>query len=162
MRRRANRKVWVALIVMAGVNAACQSGRMSQETPIGRPVPTASGPPPPLADDPHTTVERLHADLVARRAALALPTPPAPPEDACEPVCVVDDPPDIPSATSGCTPGAGSGCAAACAQADAACEDAAKICAIAKQTLTEAWVAGQCHDARVTCTDANTPCCGCK
>src|SRR5579862_7106320 len=107
MRRRASRKVWVGLIVIASVNAACQSGRMSQETPIERPVPTASGPPPPLADDPHTTVERLHADLVARRAALALPTPPPPPEDTCEPVCTVEDPPGVPSATPGCTPGAG-------------------------------------------------------
>ena len=153
--------MWVGLLVMTVVTA-CQSGRMYQESPIGRPVPTASGPPPPLSDDPHTTVEQLHADLVARRAALALPTPPPPPEDACEPVCAVEDPPDVPTATPGCTPGAGSGCAAACVQADAACDDAAKICAIAKQTRTEAWIAGQCLDARATCIDANAPCCGCK
>ncbi len=152
--------MWTAVIVMTGV--ACQSGRMYQAPPIERAVPTASGPPPPLADDPHTTVEHLHADLLARRAALGLPTPPRPPDDACEPICKVEEPPGVPSASPGCSPGAGSACATACAQADAACDDAAKICAIAKQTLTEASIAAECHDARATCTDANAPCCDCK
>jgi hypothetical protein len=148
----------MALIAMA----ACQSGRMGQEMPIGQPVETASGPPPPLGDDPHATVERLHADLVERRAALGLPAPPPPHEDACEPVCAVGDPPGAATASPGCTPGTGSACAATCAQADAVCDDAARICAIAKQTRTEAWVAGQCQEARATCTDAHVPCCGCR
>ena len=158
MRRRANRKL-MAVIVMA----ACQSGRMApQELPLERPVPTASGPPPPLADDPQTTVEQLYADLVSRRDALRLPAPPRPPDDTCEPVCKVGEPPGAVSTASGCAPGAGAACTTACAQADAACDDAAKICAIAKKNLTEASIAARCHEARATCTDANAPCCSCK
>jgi hypothetical protein len=133
-----------------------------QELPLEQPVPTASGPPPPLADDPLATVEQLYTDLVERRAALGLPTPPRAPDDACQPVCKVDDPPGVPSTAPGCTPGAGSACVSACAQADATCDDAAKICAIAKKNLTEARVAARCHDARATCTDASAPCCSCK
>jgi hypothetical protein len=135
---------------------------MIPQDPIEQPVPTASGPPPPLADDPGTRVDKLYADLIARRAALALPTPPPASEDPCEPVCAIDDPPDKPSRTAGCAPGAGSACAATCGQADAACDDAAQICAIAKELRTEASAAGRCRDARATCADAHAPCCGCN
>jgi len=153
----------VMAVVLIGLVTSCGSGRMFEGTPpIDHPVPTASGPPPPLTDDPHSQVERLHADLVHRRDALALPTPPPSAEDACEPVCVVDDPPGPPSRAAGCAPEAGSACAGACAQADAACDDAAQICAIAKLLRTEAWASGECLDANATCIAAHAPCCGCK
>jgi hypothetical protein len=154
-------KSWVVIAAVAGV-VSCQSGNMMPRETIPQPVPTASGPPPPLADDPSTQVDKLYADLVARRAALALPTPPPSPVEACEPVCAIDDPPDKPSHTAGCTPGLGSACSTACAQADAACDDAAQICAIAKELRTDAAVAGRCRDARTTCADAHAPCCDCK
>ena len=54
---------------------------MMRQPTIERPVPTASGPPPPLADDPSTQVDKLYADLVERRAALSLPPPPPSPEE---------------------------------------------------------------------------------
>jgi hypothetical protein len=144
------------------VLVSCSSGNMMPRDQTLEPVPTASGPPPPLTDDPSTQIEKLHADLVARRAALSLPTPAPLPEQACEPVCAIEDPPDKPTHTAGCAPGAGSACATACAQADAACEDAAQICTIAKQLQTAARAADRCHDARATCADAHAPCCECK
>ncbi|MEO8841268.1 MAG: hypothetical protein ABI591_03780 [Kofleriaceae bacterium] len=140
---------------------SCMSGNMMPQEKILEPVPTASGPPPPLTDDPSTQIDKLHADLVMRRAALALPTPKPLPEEACEPVCAIEDPPDKPSRTAGCAPGAGSACVGACAQADAVCEDAAQICSIAKALQTAAWAADRCRDARVTCADAHAPCCEC-
>jgi hypothetical protein len=150
----------VVIAVIAVVS--CQSGRMYQEPSIERPVPTASGPPPPLNDDPHTTVERLYADLEARRSALGLPTPRAKADEVCEPVCAVAEPPGLPSHAPACGPGAGATCVAACTQADGACDDAAKICAIAKKDPSEAWLAGRCRDANATCSDATPLCCSCK
>ncbi len=151
-------------LVIAAVAAvvSCTSGNMMPREAIPQPVPTASGPPPPLADDPSTQVDKLYADLVSRRAALSLPPPPPSPRVACEPVCAIDDPPDKPSHTAGCTPGAGSACSHACAQAGAICDDAAQICAIAKELRTDAAAAGRCSDARATCGDAHAPCCDCK
>jgi hypothetical protein len=151
---------WLVIAATMGV-VSCLAGQMMPRESIDQPVPTASGPPPPLVDDPSTRVEKLHADLVVRRAALSLPTPPPLPVEACEPVCAIDDPPDKPSRTAGCTPGAGSACATACAQADAACDDAAQICSIAKELRTAAWAADRCRDARATCADAHAPCCEC-
>jgi hypothetical protein len=150
----------VVIAVIAVVS--CRSGAFYQEPMIERTVPTASGPPPPLNDDPHTTVERLYADLDARRSALRLTTPHAKADDVCEPVCVVDDPPGLPSHTQMCAPGAGSACASACTEADGACDDAAKICAIAKKERSEAWIAGRCRDAAATCSAATPLCCSCK
>jgi len=152
---------WAVIAATMGV-VSCLGGNMMPQPTIERPVSTASGPPPPLADDPSTQVDKLYADLVARRAALSLPTPPTSPEEACEPVCAIDDPPGTPSRTAGCMPGAGSACSAACAQADAACDDAAQICAIAKELRTDASAAGRCRDAGATCADAHAPCCDCK
>lgn len=155
------RESWVVIATTLGV-VSCLNGTMMPRNEIEQPVPTAKGPPPPLADDPSTQVDKLYDDLVARRAALSLRTPPPSPAEACEPVCAIEDPPDKPSRTAGCTPGAGSACTATCAQADAACDDAARICALAKDLRTDASAAGRCHDARATCTDAHAPCCDCK
>ncbi|MEO6777072.1 MAG: hypothetical protein ABI467_29340 [Kofleriaceae bacterium] len=150
---------WLVIAAVLGFGS-CTGGNMMPREQIEQPVPTASGPPPPLYDDPKTQVDTLQADLVARRAALSLPTPPALPE-VCEPVCAIEDPPDKPSRTAGCAPGAGSACATACVQADAACDDAAQICTIARGLPTDALVAGRCRDARITCADAHAPCCAC-
>jgi hypothetical protein len=140
---------------------SCQGANMMPRDPIAQAVPTASGPPPPLTDDPSTRIDKLHADLVVRRAALSLPTPPPRPAQTCEPVCTIDDPPEKPSRTAGCAPDAGSACTAACTQADAVCDDAAQICSIAKDLRTEAWAADRCRDAGATCADARAPCCAC-
>jgi hypothetical protein len=141
---------------------SCMSGNMMPRETVPQPVPTASGPPPPLVDDPSTQVDKLYADLVMRRAALTLPTPPPSPEETCDPVCAIEDPPDKPTRTAGCTPGSESTCATACVHADAACDDAAQICSIAKDLRTDAAAAGRCRDARSTCADARAPCCECK
>ncbi|MEP6859838.1 MAG: hypothetical protein ABJE66_04410 [Deltaproteobacteria bacterium] len=150
------------VIFVAASLLSCSSGNMMPQEKMMEPVPTASGPPPPLADDPSTQIDKLHADLVVRRAALSLPTPKPAPEVTCEPVCAVEDPPTKPTHTAGCAPGAGSACVTACRQADAACDDAAQICTIAKELQTSASAADRCHDARATCEDARAPCCECK
>src|SRR3569623_3124456 len=147
----------VAVFVVLAL-ASCSSGIMLPQAKPMEPVPTASGPPPPLPDDPSTQIDKLHADLLARRSALSLPTPKQRPEQPCAPVCEVEDPPDKPTHTAGC----GSSCATACVQADAACDDAAKICALAKQLQTSAGAADRCHDASGTCAAAQAPCCECK
>jgi hypothetical protein len=151
-------------MVMAAVAAvvSCMNGGMMPRETIPQPVPTASGPPPPLADDTSTQVDKLYADLVVRRAALSLRPPPPSPQEACEPVCTIEDLPDKPSHTAGCTPGTGSACSTTCAQANATCDDAAQICAIARELKTDAAAAGRCREAGVTCADARAPCCECK
>jgi hypothetical protein len=143
-----------ALLVVAVVS--CGPPGMYRPPPVEQAVPTASGPPPPLADDPSTQIEQLHTDLISRRTALKLPTPLPPPEDSCEPVCKIETPPAKPAE---CTPGPT--CTDTCTQADAACDDATKICDIAKQMRTEAWAAARCHDASATCADARHACCSC-
>ena len=158
MRRR---DASLSIAVAVGI-VACGSGNMMPREVIPNAVPTASGPPPPLDDDPSTKVDKLYADLVARRSALSLPTPATSPDEACEPDCAVADPPPQPTHTAGCTVGAGSACANACTQADAACDDAAKICAIAKELRTDATSAGRCQQASATCVAAHAPCCSCK
>jgi hypothetical protein len=152
---------WLVIAVAVTI-VSCLNGTMMPREQIEQPVPTASGPPPTLADDPSTQIDKLYADVLARRTALSLPTPPPSPAQACEPVCAIDDPPDKPTRTAECTPGAGSACATTCVQADAACDDAAQICALAKQLQTDAAAAGRCRDARTTCSDAHAPCCECK
>ena len=154
-------ETWLTIAVTVGV-VACGSGNMMPREVIPNAVPTASGPPPPLDDDPSTKVDKLYADLGARRAALSLPTPPASPDDACEPDCTVADPPPQPTHTAGCAVGAGSACADACTQADAACDDAAKICSIAKDLRTDSTAAGRCREASATCVAAHEPCCACR
>ena len=140
---------------------ACGGGNMMPQEQIQDPVPTAVGPPPPLDDDPSTKVDKLYTDLLARRTALSLPAPARSADDTCEPDCAIATPPDKPTHTAGCTVGAGSACANACVQADAACDDAAKICAIAKDLRTDATAAGRCRDASATWTAAHAPCCSC-
>jgi hypothetical protein len=149
-------------ILIAVSLVACGSGNMMPREVIPDPVPTASGPPPPLDDDPSTKVDKLYADLVARRSALSLPTPSASLDEACDPDCTLAVPPEQPTHTAGCVIGAGSACVNACAQADAACDDATKICAIAKDLRTDATAAGRCRDASATCGAAHEPCCACK
>lgn len=149
------------MLIAVGV-VACGSGNMMPREVIPNAVPTASGPPPPLDDDPSTKVDKLYADLVARRSALSLPTPPASPDEACEPDCPLAEPPAQPTHTAGCTVGAGSACVNACTQADAACDDAAKICAIAKELRTDSTAAGRCRQASATCVSAHEPCCACR
>jgi hypothetical protein len=151
---------WVLVVAAVG----CSSGRMMQEPPIDRPVDTASGPPPPLMDDPQTTVDHAYADLVAKRHDLGLVAPKRNADETCSPVCTVEDPPAGPSHTAGCAAAAGSAgstCAATCSAADATCDDAAKICAVAKQQNTEGSFAGRCHEAVATCTAATPLCCRC-
>ena len=150
------------VIVGAIALASCSSGNMMPQEKMMEPVPTASGPPPPLTDDPSTQVDKLHADVVARRAAMSLPTPKPRPTQECNPVCDVEDPPAKPTHTGGCTPGSGSACTNACTQADAICDDAAQICTLAKQIQTSPGAADSCHDANVTCESARGPCCDCK
>lgn len=150
----------IAIVGAVGI-AACGGANMMPREENLDPVPTAVGPPPPLDDDPVAKVDRLYADLIARQTALSLPAPPSSPGEACEPTCEVVVPPDKPTHTAGCTVGAGSGCASACVEADAACEDAAQICAIAKQLRTNAIAAGRCRAASATCTAAHEPCCAC-
>lgn len=140
--------------------AACSSGNMMPQEKRMEAIPTAEGPPPPLPDDPSTQVDKLHADVVARRTKLSLPTPKPQPDQTCEPVCTVEDPPEKPTHSAGCS--AGSACPAACTQADAICDDAAQICTLAKQLQTSAMAADRCHDARATCADARPLCCECK
>lgn len=147
-------------LVIAIALAACSSGNMMPQEKRMEAVPTASGPPPPLPDDPSTQIDKLHADVIARRGALSLPAPKPQPAQECNPVCEVEDPPDKPTHTAGCSPGAG--CANACTQADAICDDAAQICTLAKQLQTSSVAADRCHDARVTCEAATAPCCECK
>lgn len=125
-------------------------------------VPTAEGPPPPLPDDSSTKLDKLYTDLLARRTALSLPAPPQSADDACEPDCALVAPPDKPTQSPGCTVGAGSACARACVDADAACDDAAQICAIAKDLRTDTVAAGRCRNASATCAAAHAPCCECK
>lgn len=143
-----------------GALVACGGANMMPREEVLDPVPTAVGPPPPLDDDPATKVETLYTDLVARQKALSLPSPPPLPNTECEPVCELAAPPDKPTRTPECTVGAA--CAEACVQADAACDDAAKICAIAKDQRTDAAIAGRCRDASAICAAAHAPCCGCK
>jgi len=154
-------EVWTAIAGVVGI-VACAGANMVPREEIQDPVPTAKGPPPPLDDDPSTKVDQLYTDLIARRTALSLPAPPRSPDDACEPVCTLADPPDLPTHTPGCTVGAGSKCAAACVEADAACDDAAQICAIAKDLRTDRIAAGRCREASATCADARAPCCACN
>lgn len=154
-------EVWVSVVgIFASV--ACTGANMMPREVIEKPVPTAEGPPPPLDDNPSTKLDKLHADLIARQKALSLPNPRPSPDDACEPVCALAVPPDKPTHTAGCTVGSGSACANACVQADAACDDAAQICAIAKDLRTDAVAAGRCREASATCTAAHEPCCACN
>jgi hypothetical protein len=141
---------------------ACGGGNMMPREQLRDPVPTAVGPPPPLDDDPSTKVDKLYADLLARGKALSLPAPTPTLDNACEPDCALASPPDKPTRTAGCTVGSGSACANACVQADAACDDAAQICAIAKDLRTDAIAAGRCRQASATCTAAHAPCCSCS
>jgi len=150
---------WLAITVSA---VACGSGAMMPREVIPDPVPTASGPPPPLDDDPSTKVDKLYADLVSRRSALSLPTPAPSPGETCEPDCEIAEPPPLPTHTAGCTAGSGASCTNACTQADAVCDDAAKICAIAKELRTDSTAAGRCRDASATCVAAHAPCCACR
>jgi hypothetical protein len=152
-----------SLTIAAVVGAlSCTSGNMMPREVIPQAVPTASGPPPPLGDDPSTQIDKLYADVVARRAALSLSPAPPSPQDACEPVCAIEDPPDKLSRTAGCTPGTGSACSSACVQADGICDDAGQICTIAKGLRTDAAAAGRCRDSRDSCIDAQAHCCECK
>lgn len=140
---------------------ACGGGNMMPREKIPDPVPTAVGPPPPLDDDPSTKVDKLYADVVARQNALKLPAPPRSAAESCEPDCEIVQPPEKPTHTAQCSAGSGATCVDACVQADAACDDAAKICAIAKDLRTDAIAAGRCRDASATCTAARPACCGC-
>lgn len=159
--RHTSAGAWLAVAAIAAV-VSCLNGSMAPREQVLQPVPTAKGPPPPLTDDPSAHLDQLYDDLVTRRQTLSLPSTPPAPAETCSPVCTIEDPPDKPSRTSGCAPGSGAACVSTCTQADAVCDDAAQICAIAKELRTDETAAGRCRNARVTCVAAHVPCCECK
>jgi hypothetical protein len=136
----------------AAVLIACSAARAPMSARSTTPH-DASGAMPP---DAHAQIEELERKIADSRATLKLPETASPmaPTAVHTMSAHTDDP--------SCHPGANDTCGDVCKLSDSICENATKICDIAKQLPDDAWAAGKCGSAQTTCDESTKKCCGCQ
>ncbi len=135
-------KLFVLGATAALAIAACASRRDAQTMPAQAA--------PVMASPQHDEITRLAQEIETERGTLGLPASPA-------------------HAMSGgngnaveCTRSAASTCAQSCTLSDSICDNAKKICDLAKQLPGDAWADQKCSDGTATCDQAKAACCACS
>ncbi len=119
---------------------ACASNQRAQQVPAAQAMPGAS----PQRDE----IARLSQEIESQRSTLGLGATSARPMNAG-------------SDTAGCTRSTASTCTQSCTLSDSICDNAKKICELAKQLPGDAWAEQKCSDGSATCDQARARCCAC-
>ena len=140
---------WVALAAATSVVVACASS-MSQSRPGAAPEAQTGAP----AGSPHEQIDALSQEIDQQRAQLKLPATP----HAMTPMVATGS--NVPP-TVACVRNPSAVCSQTCQLSDSICDNAKKICDIAKQLPADDWAAKKCSDGNETCSAAKTQCCDC-
>ncbi len=144
---------WISLGALSSVTiVACASQRSAQPmAPAAAQVLVASSP-------QHDEIARLSQQIAEQRSTLGLAAPPPhlmTPETPMTPMTPMT------GGNAGCVRSAASTCAQSCTLSDTICENAKKICDIAKQLPGDTWAQDKCSEGAATCDQARAACCAC-
>ena len=144
---------------------ACGAASKSAAPAQTMPSPQATGAEP--AGDARAQIEVLDRAISADLDKLQLERPPLPPTACIQPPCdtqpmaaAASRPPLQADPT--CTPGQSDVCKYTCTLGDSICDNAGKICSIAKDLGgNDAWANEKCASGIESCNAARERCCGC-
>jgi hypothetical protein len=150
----------LAALVGCVVLAACAAGtKRAAAPPTVEAAPSTSGAQSPLPGSPHDEIEQLDQKIEMSRAELKLPelteqdwqgTKPEP--MGSQPA--LQDPK--------CRPAPNDTCKTSCTLSDSICDNANRICELAKSLPGDNWALNKCAKANTTCEASRTKCCGCQ
>jgi len=162
--RRASLVGLVAGVSLALVMACAAGGKRSAAPQSGAAGPSdTTAPPSPssLPGGPHAQIEELTKQIELSRDKLGLPAAPASmspcPNNQCSPAPEAMSTHTDPS----CHPGSSDVCSSTCTLSDSICDNASKICNLAKQLPGDTWAGDRCTSANASCHDAHDKCCTC-
>lgn len=154
---------WFGLV--AGMSLAfvmaCASAHKASPSAAGA-SPSSDVPSPSMMPaDPHAQITELAKQIELSRGKLGLPPAPvtmaACPGNQCSPA------PEAMTtqADTTCHPAQSDTCTSSCTLSDSICDNASKICNLAKQLPGDAWASERCTSANASCHDAHDKCCAC-
>ncbi len=148
-------------VACAIVLAACAAGgaKKSAAPPTAEAAPSTAGAQSPLPGDPKDEIRQLEDKIAIDRAQLQLAEPmeqdwqntPATPMGS-QPA--LQDPK--------CRPAQNDTCKTSCTLSDSICDNANRICELAKSLPGADWAMNKCAKANTTCEASRTKCCGCQ
>ena len=130
---------------------SCGGARSASRAPTAVAAPDAMGP-----TDARSQIEALDGQITADLATLQLARPTTSPATSPEAMAAGGVQRD-PSCKVPVTPA----CTDSCRLADSICDNAGKICGLAKQLEPDDWASGKCSSATASCEAARTRCCAC-
>jgi hypothetical protein len=138
---------------------ACAAGQKSASAP----PPTAVAPSAEMGrgSPEHAQIEQLDREISEARqkmglGAQAVPAP-APMAPSCTgPACPQE------MASQDCHPGTSETCSNSCTFKQSICDNATKICELAKQLPGDAWATDKCNAGNASCNEATQRCCTCR
>jgi hypothetical protein len=133
---------------------ACAAGQKS----AGAPPPTAVAPNAEMGrgSPQHDQIEQYEREINDARQKMGLGPQPIPvPMGPTSP-----QPAEM--STMECHPAASETCTNSCTFADSICDNATKICDLAKQLPGDGWATNKCIAGQSSCKEAKDRCCGCR
>jgi hypothetical protein len=121
--------------------AACASQRAQT-------MPSAASQVMPAQSSQRDEITRLSQEIAAEGRTLGRGGDPAHPMSA--------------ASTTECARSMASTCTQSCALSDTICDNAKKICDLARQLPGDAWAEQRCADGSATCDQARAACCACS
>jgi len=144
-----------------GALIACGASKQKAPMPMAAETSPAGGSPQEMpGGDPKSEIEKLSAEVDAKRAELGLDEP-APMAAGAPPASPMASIPLSTDAT--CKPAKTDRCQSSCKISDSICTNASRICELAKDLAVDgAWAAKKCARANQTCEAAHESCCSCQ
>jgi len=139
---------WVALAAATSMVVACASSAMQAQSGAAPEPRQQTGAP---AGSPHDQIEALSQQIDQQRVELKLPAP-----SAMTPMAAGSN------VTATCVRSPSAVCSQTCQLSDSICDNAKKICDIAKQLPADDWAAKKCSEGNETCSAAKAQCCECS
>jgi hypothetical protein len=129
------------------------------------PAPQSVGAPPPspVGPSPHDQIEKFGQDITDARVKMGLPAAPEVVAPCPNGQCSGPAPTAMSTHSDpACHPATSDTCSSTCTLADSICDNASKICALAKELPGDTWASDHCASATTSCHDAHERCCGCQ
>ena len=136
---------------------ACAAGSKSAKTSAPAAASEAGG--APMAAAPHAEIEKLDAEITAKRTELRL----AEPSESDLQGISAQPMGALPSTQDPkCRPAQNETCKTSCTLSDSICSNANKICELASSLAGDGWAQNKCAKANKTCESSHAKCCGCQ
>ncbi|HPH64232.1 MAG TPA: hypothetical protein PLF40_00730 [Kofleriaceae bacterium] len=144
----------IAAVMSLTISCGGAAPRASAPATAG---PTQNGATPTLlAGDPRSEIAALDARIVTNLDKLQIPVATVLTPLATQIANVV-----VPPVPQTCRQSTKPVCTDSCTLGAAICDDAGKLCELAKQLSPDAWATDKCQRAQQSCSDATKRCCDC-